>query len=526
MKRLFAIFVALVCVNGMVFSQKKTVTQVKTVVIDAGHGGAKPGAVGKKSQEKDLTLSMALKLGQLIKDNYSDVTVVYTRTSDVDITLANRARVANKAKADLFISIHCNSCPSSVPTGVETYVMGLSKTKANMEVAKKENADILLEDNYKDNSDYQGFDPNSPESYVMFSMFQNAYIDKSLDFADLMQKEYRRAINTVDRGVKQAEFFVLYQTSMPSVLTEVGFISNAEEEQYMMSDEGQATIVSSIFKAFVAYKSASEGVKVPTNLVYTGLKGYKEKKQKSADSQVPDLSADKKSKEGRQEKTYAELNASSQKNSDNEVTLPSTMIPSTAATGVEPPLPMEEPKPDSSVVSEPISKPATVALTKEETEEPLAKGLRRKNDPKPAVAVESPAAPVSAKPAAPVLEKPAKTESKPSAPLTVTESPVVEKPAVASPENPANESVVYKVQFMTCDRVLKAGAREFRGITDYEYYRQRNIYCYTIGSFAKLSDAVAMQKNVREKGFSDAFVVAFYAGERITMQQAKELSNK
>ena len=160
MKRLFALFIVLACINGTAFSQKKSVGHVRTVVIDAGHGGDKPGAVGRKSQEKNLTLQMALKLGKLIEDNYSDVKIIYTRTTDVDITLAERARMANKAKADLFISIHCNSWNNSTPTGVETYVMGLSQSKANMEVAKKENADILLEKGYKDNSDYQGFDPN------------------------------------------------------------------------------------------------------------------------------------------------------------------------------------------------------------------------------------------------------------------------------------------------------------------------------------------------------------------------------
>ena len=217
MKRLFALFIALICINGVAFSQKKSAGQVKTVVIDAGHGGAKPGAIGHKSKEKNLTLSMALKLGKVIEDNYPDVKIIYTRTTDADITLAERARIANRAKADLFLSIHCNSWTNSTPTGVETYVMGLSQSKANMEVAKKENADILLEKDYKDNSEYQGFDPNSPESYVMFSMFQNAYLTKSLDFAGFIQKQYSSNLKTIDRGVKQAELFVIYRTAMPAV---------------------------------------------------------------------------------------------------------------------------------------------------------------------------------------------------------------------------------------------------------------------------------------------------------------------
>ena len=236
---------------------------MKTVVIDPGHGGNKPGARGKHIDEKDLVLSVAKKVGKLISDNYEDVKVIYTRTTDVDIDLSERAHIANRAKADLFISIHANSHPTPNPTGVETFVAGLSQSKANMEIAKKENADILLENDYKNNADYQGFDPNSPESYVLFAMYQNAYRDKSLTFAQNIQTQYKNRIITIDRGVKQAEFMVLYKTTMPSVLTEIGFISNPKEEAYMMSEDGQNTIAQCIVKAFAIYKAAEEGEPVP-----------------------------------------------------------------------------------------------------------------------------------------------------------------------------------------------------------------------------------------------------------------------
>lgn len=455
MKRLLALFIVLVCINGTVFSQKKAAGQVKTVVIDAGHGGDKPGAIGKKCKEKTITLSLALKLGKLIEDNYPDVRIIYTRTTDVDITLAERARIANRAKADLFLSIHCNSWTNSTPTGVETYVMGLSQSKANMEVAKKENADILLEKDYKDNSDYQGFDPNSPESYVMFAMYQNAYIDKSLDFAGLIQEQYKSNIKTINRGVKQAEIFVLYKTAMPAVLTEVGFISNPEEEQYIMSDEGQATIVVSIFKAFVAYKSQTEGCKAPTDLKIE-LKGYKAPKKTEVN---PPVQQPVKQETGVASQTIPE--AAKQK---EEPSIPSTMIPSTAQTYVEPPLPMDEPK--------------------EATLQP----------PMPEQNVES---------AAP--------------------DPIVEPTPTA---DLSSKEAVYKVQFMTSTQKLKAGAREFKGITDYECYRQKNIICYTTGQFTSAREAAEHQKAVREKGFADAFVVAFLGDERITMQRAKEINGK
>ena len=449
MKRLFALFIVLACINGSVFSQKKSAGQVKTVVIDAGHGGDKPGAVGRKTQEKTLTLQMALKLGKLIEDNYKDVTIIYTRTTDVDITLADRARLANKAKADLFISIHCNSWTNSTPTGVETYVMGLSQSKANMEVAKKENADILLEKGYKDNSDYQGFDPNSPESYVMFAMYQNAYLDKSLDFAGFIQDQYKSAIKTINRGVKQAEIFVLYKTAMPAVLTEVGFISNPEEEQYMMSDEGQAAIVSSIFKAFATYKSNVEGTKVPKDLKIE-LKGYKEKTKKEINTPV-------KSKPEEPAPTEPAKPAVEKVPEAPTADQPTTFVPSTAQTNVEPPLPMDEPK----------------------------EALAPVQDSAPQVEVTPP-----------------------------TQNPAAEQ---------QKRGVVYKVQFMTSGNALKENAREFKGITDYEYYLQRGTYCYTTGSFATAPEAVKHQKAVRERGFKDAFVVAFLDGERISLQKAKEL---
>lgn len=453
MKRLFCLFIVLACINGAVFSQKKQAGQVKTVVIDAGHGGDKPGAVGRKCQEKTLTLQMALKLGKLIEDNYPDVKIIYTRTTDVDITLAERARIANKAKADLFISIHCNSWTNSTPTGVETYVMGLSQSKANMEVAKKENADILLEKGYKDNSDYQGFDPNSPESYVMFAMYQNAYLDKSLDFAGYIQDQYKAAIKTINRGVKQAEIFVLYKTAMPAVLTEVGFISNSEEEQYMMSDEGQATIVVSIFKAFVNYKSSVEGVKPIANPKIE-LKGYKDKGSKKETAKPAGDAPAVTTKSAKEED--APVAPVAEKTPEAPTAdQPTTFVPSTAKTNVEPPLPKDEPR---------VAEPAP-AVTQPEA------------DPQP------------------------KT-------------------------TPAATGIVYKVQFMTSGKELKPNAREFKGITDYEYYMQNTTYCYTTGKFATAREAANYQKEVREKGFKDAFVVAFLNGERISLQKAKEMQEK
>lgn len=230
--------------------------KVQRVVIDAGHGGHDSGAVGKNSKEKDVALSIALKTGNYIKENLKDVEVIYTRSTDVFVELYRRARIANEAKADLFISVHCNANPSSTPFGAETYVMGLHRSEANLAVARLENASILLEDDY--HVKYDGFDPNSPEGYIFFSMLQNAFLDQSLSLASLVQRQFREKVNLYDRGVKQAGFLVLYKTTMPSVLIETGFISNAKEEKLLTSEAGQNKIALAIYKAVRDYKNAVE----------------------------------------------------------------------------------------------------------------------------------------------------------------------------------------------------------------------------------------------------------------------------
>jgi N-acetylmuramoyl-L-alanine amidase len=230
---------------------------LKKVVIDAGHGGHDPGALGKRYQEKEIALGVALKLGKYIHENFPDVEVIYTRKDDTFIPLYERADIANRNKADLFISIHANSSPTSHEySGTETWVMGLHKDDRNFEVAKKENEVIVLEKDY--NTHYEGFDPNSAESYITFSLMQNAYLDQSLKFAALVQEELRERGKRIDRGVKQAGFLVLWKTTMPSVLVETGYISSTLEEKYLHSDEGQDLLASSIFRAFREYKESVE----------------------------------------------------------------------------------------------------------------------------------------------------------------------------------------------------------------------------------------------------------------------------
>jgi len=226
------------------------------VVIDAGHGGKDPGAIGSTSKEKDIVLAIALKTGNYISENMKDVKVVYTRTKDVFVDLNVRAEIANKNDADLFISIHANSIPantSRTPSGAETFILGIDKDNRNLDVVKMENEVILLEDDYS--TKYEGFDPRSSESLIMFSLMQNVFQEQSLEFADLIQTQFRERLSRIDRGVKQGGLLVLWKTTMPGVLIEVGFISNPTEEKYLNSSQGQDYISSAIFRAFRDYKT-------------------------------------------------------------------------------------------------------------------------------------------------------------------------------------------------------------------------------------------------------------------------------
>ena len=236
--------------------EAQTGKKITTVVIDPGHGGKDPGAIGKKSKEKDITLKVAKMTGDYIKQYCPDVNVVYTRTSDVFVSLLRRAQIANQNNADIFISIHCNANASTSPYGVETFVMGEHRNAANLEVAKLENASILYEENAEEN--YGDFDPNSPEAHIMLSFFQSEFRKASLELAEHIQNQLVNRVGRKDRGVQQAGFYVLYKTAMPSVLVEIGFISNPAEENFLVSKDGQTYIASALFRAFRDYKKTYE----------------------------------------------------------------------------------------------------------------------------------------------------------------------------------------------------------------------------------------------------------------------------
>ncbi|MDG1475683.1 MAG: N-acetylmuramoyl-L-alanine amidase [Vicingaceae bacterium] len=386
----FLVFVGCFLSNEIQSQSKSDFFGVKTVCIDAGHGGHDPGCHGASAKEKHVCLAMALKLGKHIEENFPDVKVVYTRTTDVYLKLWERAAIANKAKADLFICIHANANDNKAAFGTETYVMGLHKSESNLNVAKRENSSILLEEDYK--TKYSDFDPNSPESYIVLTMRQDAFIDQSLSFAAKIQKQFKERVGRKDRGVKQAGFLVLHQTNMPSVLIETGFLTNKEEEKFLASAQGQDYMSSAVYRAFKEYKKEIEG------------------KDTSEDEIKEEVKEDVKPKV------------------------------------------IEKPKPK----------------TKEEI-------------------------------------KKEKKEQKKNKQVGVNNVPV------------------FKVQFATSSKKLELLPQNFKGIKNVEIYKAGGLCRYVVGKETNMNDANELQLQVRNKGYKDAFIIAFLKGERISISQALKL---
>ena len=249
------------------------------VVIDAGHGGKDPGCLGAYTKEKDVALNIALKTGKLISDNCPNVKVIYTRNTDVFVELYRRAKIANDNHADLFISFHCNASENKTAHGIDTWVMGLHKSEANLAVARAENSAMLKEKNYEQN--YGGFNPNSPESAVMFSLYSTAYLNNSILLADKVQKNLINTTHLRDRGVNQAGYWVLWAVSMPSILIEMGFLTNPTEEKFLSEEKNKAAIANAIYRAFASYYTQVTGNKVNTSDVIASDNSQKESSNKS-----------------------------------------------------------------------------------------------------------------------------------------------------------------------------------------------------------------------------------------------------
>ena len=254
-KRLFTcLFIACaLCIGMTVWALPPQAARTFTLVLDAGHGGKDPGALGKTGKEKNINLAVTLAVGRLVEQNLKDVKVVYTRKTDIFVELDERARIANKAKADLFVSIHTNALPNKKQgVGSETYTLGMHRAADNLAVAKRENAAIMLENDYENR--YEGFDPKSAESYIIFEFMQDKNMEQSVKMATMVQQEFH-STGRIDKGVHQAGFLVLRATSMPSCLIELGYITTAAEEAYLTSDRGVNELAMSIYQAIKKYQA-------------------------------------------------------------------------------------------------------------------------------------------------------------------------------------------------------------------------------------------------------------------------------
>ena len=362
-----------------------------TLVIDAGHGGHDAGALGTFSKEKNINLNVALAFGRLVENNCPQVKVIYTRKTDVFIPLHQRADIANRNKADLFISIHTNALPKGArATGLETYTLGMHRASDNFDVAKRENSVILIEKDYKQH--YEGFDPNSSESYIMFEFLQDKNMAQSVELARLVQKRTCAVAARPNKGVKQAGFLVLRETSMPSCLIELGFISTPSEEQFLNSDEGVASMGRGIYQAFCEY-----------------LAKY-----------------------------------------DKSFTVPFK--------------PGEDVKPQ-------MTEPENETVKEEKKEEKKETKEEKNNVPQQAEAPEK------------------------------------------------SEAPVFKVQILTSSVKLKSGSRQLKGQEDADFYKDGNLYKYTVGASTNYNEIYRLRKQLLDR-FPEAFIIAFKDGQRMDVQQA------
>lgn len=465
MKRLVIFLITICCfaltVNG---AQNKPFT----LVIDAGHGGRDAGAKGAVTYEKHLTLKFALAFGRMVENNCPDVKVIYTRKNDRFVELYRRAEIANQNKADLFISVHINALPKGrVARGFQTYTLGTSKRTGkntgvleNLEVAKRENAVILQEKDYR--TTYQGYDPNSPESDIMFEFIQDKNMENSVELAKFMQRYVCRATGRQDMGAQQDNLAVLRLSSMPGCLVELGFITTRDEEQYMISKAAEEQYATGLFNAFMAYKR-----KYDKNSSIPYRPEPKEKKV-----EIPQIVP--------QESVKVKSSKKSRK--------------------VEKPVVAPEPEMKDSVAMEPVDSIATSPLTSQETVMTESKPVVVE-ETKPA-AVEQPVV------EQPVVEQPVVEETK---------SEVVEQPVAEKPSRP-----VYKVQILASSSKIKAGDARFQGLKKTDYYQEGGLYKYTVGSSEDFNEISRLRREIAQK-FPEAFVVAFMDGKKINVNDARKI---
>ena len=541
------------------------------LVIDAGHGGKDAGAVGQLTKEKDINLNVALALGRLVEKNCPDVKVIYTRKTDVFVTLQGRAEIANRNKANLFISVHTNSSPvgKAAPMGAETYTLGMHRAADNLEVAKRENSVITQENNYKQT--YHNFDPRKSESYIIFEFLQDRNMQQSVDLARAIQRNYTSS-GRKNKGVHQAGFLVLRATSMPSVLTELGFISNAEEEKFLHSQEGVATLARAIFEGFKSYRQKHYAQDVaPTE-------------NGNDEGENQNLVAENEQTSDEPSPLDKVRDAVSVPQPVDVSTLKAEMVPVTTRPFGQPAAPVQKVSGEiNKVISQPELPPVTAvvnnvassttpAVTKEvAAAAPIVNNVASTpavtkevvaNRPTttvvaqqdslvpviPAVATVQPVTTTSPAVAenkvvqtdnkssqleiktqtAPQDNKTSQTKAQTKAPAKTQDTTKVQDTKKTQDntnkiEQKTNERPIFKLQLFTIDHALRSDDRHFKGLSPVEYYEEGGRYKYTYGATTNYEDAKRLQKDIIDK-FPEAFVVAFLNQQRIELAEAIKLA--
>lgn len=450
-----------------------------TLVIDAGHGGNDAGAIGKISKEKNINLNVALAFGRYVEANCPDVRVIYTRKTDVFIPLHERANIANRNKADLFISIHTNALPKGrIARGLETYTLGMNRAADNFDVAKRENSVILIEKDYKQR--YEGFDPRSSESYIMFEFMQDRNMEQSVVLAKAVQQRTCAAAGRPNKGVKQAGFLVLRETSMPSCLIELGFITTPDEERYLNTKSGIDALGKGIYQAFLDYKKKydkSSAVQIKAS----PAPAAKPEKSRRTSTTAPTTSVKTKTPAEQVQKTENKRDKRNSKSIIRELT--------DARNGVS------TEKPEEKVVAKPDAP--------EKADKDVAVA------PEVVAVAENKAAPIPEKPVTRSTEIPA-----------ATPEPIAQPAETAVAVSEAIDSApVFKVQILASSSNLPANDRQLKGRTDVSYYQENGLYKYTVGSSTDYNEIFRLRKSLLEN-FPEAFIVAFKDGQRTNVVEA------
>ena len=484
-----------------------------TLVIDAGHGGHDAGAVGSFSKEKTINLNVALAFGHLVESNCPDVKVIYTRKTDVFIPLQKRADIANNNKADLFISVHTNALPNGrIAYGSETYSLGMARASANLEVAKRENSVIMLENDYK--RTYEGFDPNKAESYVIFELMQDRFMKQSVELARCIQLQYASA-GRQDKGVHQAGFLVLRNTSMPAVLTELGFISTPAEEQYLNSQKGVEELSRSIYNGFLNYrrkhdKSAHDlPANLPTRVTTEQPSAQADNANAQTSQQVEVVPVKVTPTAELVAQTANEKNDKPADNAPAAETAPQTK--STAAVSAKPAA---------------TTKSATPSATKAETSKKKAVPEKAKTTAETKSQTKTSSTKTKADSKAKAADtKKKETDTKKAAETTKADKSATktksstDKDKASSKSKTTKSKVIYRIQVGAGKKEIATSDPQFKGLS-ITRVKEGTMYKYFYGSYTTYASAQQALRSVKAK-ISAAYIVAYLNGKSVSVSEAR-----